>query len=190
MTNDNISHILIYSGAINLTQTTSLRNQLAFLNQPQNITTRVLIVLNSYGGNSFEARSLYGLIRSLSFPIEIHAVGHIESAAIPLFLAAEHRTANPDVRFFFHPWTWSTEQHPGHTADGLDQLSMRLADDVSWAKKVFASRTKLTLADIENLRLFEKARIETANFALEHGFIHEVLERKLPASIMTWNITS
>jgi ATP-dependent protease ClpP protease subunit len=191
-----VSHALVFSGPINTPLTNSLRNQLAFLNQPQSQNvphlpcTGLLIVLASWGGNTFEARSIYGVINSLSFPVEIHAVGVVQSAAVPLMLAAQRRTASPDATFLFHPWTWGSEPHPGRTLDELQQYPMRLEDDVKWARNTFVERTNLTEAKVSELNLFEVARIENADFALTHGIIHEKIERKIPHGIMTWNVST
>lgn len=103
-------------------------------------------------------------------------------------LAADRRTASPDSTFFFHPWTWGTDQHPGQTYEALHQSPMQLSDDIEWAKSVYVEQTKLTAGDIEELELFKTANIWNANMALEHGFIDEVVERKIPRGIMTWNI--
>ena len=189
-----ISHILFYSGGINTPQTNTLRNNLALLNQPsqpqQNLAhlpaTGVLIVLSSWGGNSFEARSIYGLIRSLSYPVEVHAAGIVQSAAVPLILAADRRTCTPNTTFMFHPWSWATEASPGRYLDELQQFPMRLDDEVNWAKSVIIERTQLKTPDIE--KLFKTATIVDANFALEHGLIHEISERKIPTGIPTWNV--
>jgi ATP-dependent Clp protease protease subunit len=189
------THALIYSGLLSLPQSNILRNQLAFLNQPQQPPglmhlpcQRLLIIFSSVGGNTFEMRSLYDLIRSLSYPIEIHATGVIKSAAVPFILAADRRTAAPGTTFLFHPWTWGTELHPGQTLDGLQQLPLQLQDDIDWAEEIFTQRTKLTYDDITSLELFAKTRIEETDFAIEKGLIHEVVERKIPAGIMTWNV--
>jgi len=173
-----ISHAIVYSGPIAAPQTHGLRGQLSFLNQPsqphQGIThlpaKGLLLVLSSHGGSTFEMRSLYGLIRSLSYPVEIHLVGQAKSAAVPLMLAADRRTAAPDTTFLFHPWTWGMEPHPGHTAEGLLQFPLQLEDDVSWGKAVFQQRTSLTKSEIEVL--FEKPHVEDVHFGLKNGLIH------------------
>ncbi len=190
-----ISHALVFAGPIGPPHSNILRNQLAFLNQPnppQGTThlpaTGLLIVLSSMGGNTFDMRSLYGLLRALSFPIEIHATGVVKSAAVPLMLAADRRTAAPGTTFLFHPWTWGTDLHPGHSADGLQQFPMQLNDDISWARTILEQRSKLTNAEIDRLELFETSRIEGTDFALKNELVHEVTERKIPAGIMTWNI--
>jgi ATP-dependent protease ClpP protease subunit len=133
-------------------------------------------------------RSLYDLIRSLSYPVEIHVIGVAKSAAVPLILAADRRTASPDASFLFHPWTWSVDANPGHPTDTLQQFPMQLEDDVKWGKTIIQRRTKMSAKEIGDLGLFEKARIENAEFALKHGIIHQIIERKVPANCMTWNI--
>jgi ATP-dependent protease ClpP protease subunit len=191
-----ISHAIIYAGAIATPQSAVLRNQLAFLNQPtqpqQGVLhlpcTGLLIVLSSWGGSVFEARSLSALIRALPFPTEIHAVGNIKSSALPLMLAADRRTAAPGTTFFFHPWTWSTELHPGHSLQALQQAPTQLEDDISWGKQTLIKRSRLTESDIEQMGLFNAGRNEDTEFALKYGLVHEVIERKIPAAIMTWNI--
>jgi ATP-dependent protease ClpP protease subunit len=182
------SHAIIYSGPTNLPQSQSLRSQLAFLNQPQQNTTGLLLVLSSWGGNTFEARSLYGLLRAVSYPIDIHAVGVIKSSAVPLFLAADRRTAAPDVEFMFHGWTWSLDQHPGQPIEELQQTAMQLSHEVKWARGVLQERAKLTSVDIDSLQLFEKPRIEGVDFALRYGLIDQAIDLKIPVGIMTWNI--
>jgi len=191
-----VSHAIIYSGPINVPQTAGLRGQLAFLNQPANPQqgvfhlpcTKLLIVFSSWGGNIFETRSLYGLIRSLSYPIEIHATGVIKSAAVPFILAAERRTAAPGTTFLFHPWTWGTELHPGHTAEGLKQFPLQLDDDMDWGRKILKERSKITDTEIDGMALFDEAQIHDTDFALKYELVHEVVEQKIPHGIMTWNI--
>ena len=190
-----ISHVLCYTGPTNLPQTQGLRNQLAYLNQPpqvrgeQRTPTGLLIVLSSWGGSTFEARSLYGWIRTLPYPVEIHAVGVVQSAAVPLMLAADRRTSAPDAKFLFHPWTWGSDAHPGQTAAALQEVPLRLDDEIAWAKSVFLSRTSLNAENLDQMQLLETASIRDTTFALEHGFIHEATERKIPAGVPTWNIT-
>lgn len=191
-----ISHTIVYSGPLNPPLTNLLRNQLAFLNQPlqpqAGIThlpaTGVLLILSSWGGSTFEMRSLYDLFRSLSYSVEIHIAGVAKSAAVPLMLAADRRTAAPGATFLFHPWTWGVDANPGHIIDTLQQFPMQLEDDIDWAKKVMERRTKLNAAQIDELSLFNKAKIVDAEFALKHGIIHEIVERKIPTGCMTWNI--
>jgi ATP-dependent protease ClpP protease subunit len=150
--------------------------------------TGVLLVLSSWGGNTYEARALYGLLRALAYPIEIHATGVIQSAATPLMLGADRRTCSPDATFMFHPWAWSTDAHPGRSMDELQQFPLRLDDDIKWAKNVLNERTSLKHADIERLKLFDTGTIHDANFALKNGIVHDVSYRKIPAGIFTWNI--
>ena len=190
-----ISHALIYSGPTNPPQTNLLRNQIAFLNQPAQPPhaihlpcTGLLIVLSSWGGNIFEARSLYGLIRALPFPVEINAIGAVQSAAVPLMLAADRRTASPDATFLFHPWTWGSEPHPGRSLDQLQQIPLQLEDDIRWAENTFSLRSGLKSAEIKQFELFTSVQIKDANFALKYGLVHQVIERKIPAGIITWNI--
>ena len=189
-----ISHALVYAGPTNPPQINVFRNNLTFLNQPAQPqishlpTTGLLIVLSSWGGNTFEARSLYGLIRTLSYPIEIHASGVIQSAAIPLILSADHRSCTADTTFMFHPWMWGTEAHTGRTLEDLQQTPMLLEDYVKWGKQTLNDRSGLKHADIERLKLFDASKIYDANFALKNGIVHEIVERKIPAGIMTWNM--
>jgi ATP-dependent protease ClpP protease subunit len=170
-------------------QTNVLRNQLAFLNQPTNHApaTKVLLVFSCYGGATDEMRALYDLVRSFSFAIEVHVIGGIKSAAIPFILASDRRTAAPDTSFFFHPWVWSVDAG-GHVLNVLEQPKIQLQADIDWGKKVLMARTKLTVADIGGLHLFDKGVVMDAPTALRYGIIHEIVELKIPAGVMTWNI--
>jgi ATP-dependent Clp protease protease subunit len=57
----------------------------------------------SSGGKIAESKEIFAIIRSLSVPVSAEAIDVCESAAVRIFLAADHRVARPNTRFLVHP---------------------------------------------------------------------------------------
>ncbi|MDE2760045.1 MAG: ATP-dependent Clp protease proteolytic subunit [Paracoccaceae bacterium] len=69
--------------------------------------SKLTILFSSDGGSTDLALSLNNFIKQLPQAIHMHAIGHVVSSAIPVFLAANKRTAEPNSRFFFHTCGWN-----------------------------------------------------------------------------------
>lgn len=68
--------------------------------------TSLRLDVASPGGEIPIALALVRYLKSLSVPLHFHNIRQVDSAAIPIFLAAVgHRTAVPGASFFFHPIT-------------------------------------------------------------------------------------
>ena len=80
-----------------------------------------MILFSSQGGSTDQGLALYNFIRELPVPIHMHAVGHVGSMAIPVFVAGDRRTATPVSRFFFHAYQWGFEGR--QTCDGIAEAT-------------------------------------------------------------------
>lgn len=136
----------------------------------------VTLVLNSPGGLVYEALTAYSLIRALPARIDTHAVGFVASAATTLFLAGEHRTADRNARFLFHP----TQAPPGLSAtaqETRDRLAMFGTVD-SIVSDILRDRTNVPPAEIER---FEHQEVfYTAQQALDAGIVDEIADLRIP----------
>lgn len=78
----------------------------------------LVVMFSSGGGSTIEGLSLYDFIRSSPSPLHLHAVGHVGSMAVPVFLGAHKRSCTPITRFFFHSYDWVFDGRK--TLDGID----------------------------------------------------------------------
>jgi ATP-dependent protease ClpP protease subunit len=104
----------------------------------QNDFGSLTILFSSEGGSTDQSVSLYNFLRQLPVPVHMHAMGHIGSAALPLFLAADKRTAAKEARFFLHEYDWGfTERAKLHR---IDEAAGRLRHDIKLAKDIIQAR--------------------------------------------------
>jgi ATP-dependent protease ClpP protease subunit len=92
---------LVFNGSIYEQQANALRGRIATILERTDFTSLTL-VFSSEGGSTDQGLALYNFIRQLPVPIHIHAVGHVGSIAVPVYLSGHRRTCTPYARFFFH----------------------------------------------------------------------------------------
>ena len=105
----------------------------------------IVILFSSDGGSTDQALSLFNFIRGLPVPVHMHAVGHVGSVAIPVFLSGCTRTSDPITRFFFHEYDWGFTQR--RTLNQIDEAVKRLRSSIVISRKFLNARTKVP-ADI------------------------------------------
>lgn len=98
-------YLLSFNGPIQEKQTNALRDRIALVLEQKDYQS-LIVLFSSTGGRSTDGLSLYNFLRSLPRPIQFHAVGSIESMAIPVFCGAHKRTCSPVTRFSFHTYSW------------------------------------------------------------------------------------
>src|SRR5271168_4185611 len=68
---------------------------------------RLIVLFASEGGSTDQSLAIFNFLQCLPVPIRFHAVGHVGSAGIPVFLGASSRSSATLARFFFHQYDWS-----------------------------------------------------------------------------------
>lgn len=128
----------------------------------------------SDGGDTDQSCTLYNFIRLLQTPIRMHAIGHVGSAGLPVFLAGHLRTSEPTARFFVHEyhWTFSGRQ----TLQRIDEAVQRLRGDIEFARQVIERHTKATPDLLDALDGTAGAAVLLPEEAKALGFIDEVCE--------------
>ena len=97
------------------------------------------ILYSGEGGSTDQSIALYNFIKSLPVPVHMHGIGHIGSAAIPVFLAGAHRTCTSHARFLFHQYDWVFTEP--QTLHGIDEAVQRLKSDIELARTIIQSQT-------------------------------------------------
>jgi ATP-dependent protease ClpP protease subunit len=81
----------------------SVSNLVALVQQALALRARrVTICITSSGGAWDQGLYAYEILTALPISIHTHAVGQVQSAAMPLFLSGSRRTASPGANFLFH----------------------------------------------------------------------------------------
>lgn len=134
----------------------------------------LVVMFSSIGGNTNQSIALFNFIRSLTFPIHMHAMGHVGSAAIPVFLAADKRTAEPLARFHFHEYHWNFDG--AQTLNSIEEASNLLRNDIQAAQKIICDRTRLTDGDdiIKAVDGTKPSATIEAKEAVPHGIIDDI----------------
>jgi ATP-dependent protease ClpP protease subunit len=108
------------------------------------------VLLSSNGGSNHDALALFNFIRSLPIAIHMHAVGHVGSAAVPVFLAGHYRTCAPLSRFFFHAGAW-TFPSEGQGSDRIAEALNLLDDDSRIARQIVTENTSIPKDKLKTL---------------------------------------
>lgn len=183
---------VVFNGNLNRASANALRTKVAeALEQPD--LDRLTIVLSSEGGSTREGLALYHFLRLLPHPVEVHAAGHVGSAAVSVFLGGHRRTCAPVSRFFFHAFRWSFGEG-SQSLDQIEEASQRVVHDARLAREIAERHTKIPPETLDAL-YGQQARptILELEQAVEWGLAEEIMElnpegAKQP-DVKVWTVT-
>jgi ATP-dependent protease ClpP protease subunit len=167
-------YYVFFDQAIDTAAMLKMRRQLATLVEAG--VGKIVLVINSGGGQVNPALITYSFIRSLPAQIDTHAQGFVASAANVVFLAGENRSADRGTRFLFHPsqTTLSGQLNEQQVHEQTDQVDTVAA----MMRQIYQDRTTLTDAQLQS---FDRGQvIFTADQAKQSGIIQTVADLKLP----------
>jgi len=183
MAQERAEYRIVFANPIDLNTANILRARIAeALAQPD--FGALTILFSSEGGSTDQSISLYNFIRLLPMPVHMHALGHVGSAAFPLFLAAEKRTCAEDARFFLHEYDWGFEE--GQTLHRMEEAIQRLKSDIEMAKKIIRARTKIPAGMLDAIGGDAAPAIITVDEAKKFGVVSEVCELRKAGKIVVW----
>lgn len=166
---------VVFNGNLSRASANALRSRVAdALEQPD--MEHLTIVLSSEGGSTREGLALYHFLRSLPHPVEVHAAGHVGSAAVSVFLGGHRRTCAPVSRFFFHAFRWSFGEG-SQSLDQIEEASRRVVHDARLAREIAERHTKIPAEDLDALygQQAEPTIVEPDQ-AVQWGLVEEVME--------------
>ena len=99
----------------------------------------IVILFSSSGGSAEQSISLFNFISQFPEPVRMHAIGHVGSAAIPVFLAGSNRTCEPIARFFFHEYNWGFSER--QTLFRITEAIEQLQSDIDLSRQIIRNRT-------------------------------------------------
>lgn len=128
------------------------------------------LLINSHGGECFEALKIYDALRETGKEITAHVVGECSSAATLLLLAAGkgHRTANPNATILIHnPYCMSVGD-----ANEFKQISEELQQITNRFISIYVERTGTSAEELA--AVMNENKPMDAPRALQLGFIDSI----------------
>ena len=170
MTNK-VEYRLGFGSTIHLAEANSLRSRICrILEQPD--FGSLVIMFSSEGGSTDQSLALFNFIDQLPVPVRIHAIGHVGSAAIPVFLAGSTRTCAPFARFFFHEYDWGFDQR--QTLNRIDEAVKRLRSDIELSREIIKARTQVPAELLQTLDGRSPSAILSPEQAKAFGLVEDV----------------
>ena len=102
----------------------------------------------------------------------MHAVGHVGSASILVFLAGSIRTSSPFARFFFHEYHWGFNGR--QTLLRIDEAVKRLRSDIDLARQIIQARTQVPSEFLQALEGKSPSAIVSSEEAKAFGLVEKV----------------
>ena len=146
--------------------------------------SEIQIRMSSEGGTNNPGFTLANFLRNLPAKLTAHNLGAVESIAIPVFLAASTRTAEPTSRFAVHPTAWQPSNLSPTPLPTLRERVARLDNDVDRYVLAFEEATKDAEEpfDVRAALTGISPGVLNATAALRARVVHSVSSAPLPAS--------
>ena len=166
-----IEYRLAFGSYINVETANNLRAQIC------NVLARddfgdLIIMFSSDGGDTDQSIALFNFINRLPVPVRMHAIGHVGNTAIPVFLAAKNRTAEPSARFFFHEYDWGFVGR--QTLNRIDEALKRLRSDIETAQEIIKARTNVPADVLKSIDGGAASSLITVDQAKSFGLINDI----------------
>ena len=155
-------------------------------NQVNQGIEKITLLLNSPGGQINYGFNIYNVLSGLPIELVTHNVGNTDSIGNVIFLAGNTRYACRTSTFMFHgagleihKQTKLEQKNLKEFLSGLDADNKRIAEVVS-------SRTNI---DAQKIRRWQGVgRTVDAEFAKEHGLVHDIKEVSIPQGVQVFQL--
>jgi len=131
--------------------------------------SKILIRINSPGGDAFEGIGIYNLVRATKKPVEVNVDGIAASSASIIAMAGDDIVMGPNALMMIHnAWSWCMgyASDMRKMAEALDKISGAIA-------QTYVTKTKKELTDV--LALMDAETWMTAQECLDGGFCTEIV---------------
>jgi ATP-dependent protease ClpP protease subunit len=168
-----VEYRLTFASDITLDTANSLRSRIAQILERSDFGA-LTILFSSEGGSCDQSLALYNYISALPVRVQMHAMGHVGSASIPIFLASRKRTCARHARFFFHEYDWTFEGR--QTLRRIHEAVQRLSNDIELAREIIKTSTKAGTDIFNALDGTASPKIMLPEEAKLLGFVNDVCD--------------
>jgi ATP-dependent Clp protease protease subunit len=148
---------------------------------------RITIALTSPGGAPDQAFYAYEILRKLPAQLTTFALGPVQSAAVTIFMAGEHRYATPHANFLLHNTTHAPAAGSVYVHDQLTLSSSSIRADDARFIDIAAERTGRSTREVRKWMRGQKLR--SAQWALEQGLVQNVRAFEMPKGAQFFQVT-
>ena len=108
--------------------------------------------------------------------------------AVPVFLSAAIRTADPNSRFKVHPLTWNVGAAMSVPHNSPNEWASALDDEANRYVEVFegATRNAKTPFDVGKVLRGQNMALLTPTDAVAAGMVHEITAADVPTDAVSW----
>jgi ATP-dependent protease ClpP protease subunit len=168
-----VEYRLAFASPIDVDTANNLRARIAEVLERSDFGA-LTILFSSEGGSCDQSLALYNYISALPVRVRMHAMGHVGSASVPIFLASQQRTCARHARFFFHEYDWTFEGP--QTLRRITEAVERLSNDIEIAKNIIKARTKAGPDILNALDGTAAPQVLGPEEAKALGFVNEICD--------------
>lgn len=141
---------------------------------PSYVRKPIKLYVETYGGNPYEGFSVVGAIEASETPVHTYCYGRAMSMGFLIFAVGHKRFAPRTAWFMYHDAGTSLAGKLQEIDEGLVQLRRvtKMYDEI------LLDYTNLKKAKLDSVKKAKKNWYLTANEALEHGLVDEILPTK------------
>lgn len=161
---DKINRTLALVGEVNEDMYARLLASLMFFASEGDTKKPITIILNTYGGDLYQALGMTDLIKTQSNPVHILCVGPVMSAGTIILQAADVRAMTPQSYLMMHY---------GQDASDSEQLLLHNTRLLKEIKNLFKTKTKASPRTINGW--FTKDTYYNASQCLSSGLVDKVI---------------
>jgi ATP-dependent Clp protease, protease subunit len=182
---------LTFNGEITAQSTNAMRHRIATILEQKEFGS-LTILFSSFGGQPREGVALYHFIAQLPVPVHIHNMGHVESAAIPIYLAGKRRTAEVISRFLFHSYNWTFGPAAVRLPD-INEASKQLSNEANLTVEIIKKECKVPndIVGLIGADATPGTRLVDVTEAKTFGLVHEIGGLAAPApgwQVAVWTV--
>jgi ATP-dependent Clp protease, protease subunit len=172
-------HYVFFGAEINQQSAQSI---IAFLlNIVQQAPDRLILAMNSPGGNVVDGITIYQTMLAMPYPIITHNVGNVDSIANAIFLAGTERYASPASTFMYHGVGFKGDANERLEENNLKAKLDTVLSDHRRRSGIFSTRTQNRITVRAGMNLFKEQRTRSAEWALDNGVVMAIRDFVLPS---------
>lgn len=175
-------HTILFSTDISQQAANNFINVLAHLAQQQPQTTRLILGINSNGGNVVAGVLLHNALLAMPFEVVTHNLSNVDSIANVIFMGGAVRKANPGSTFMFHGVGFD-----GNANERLDEKLLLekldvITSDQKRLSQIISGRSGGLLTVKSCMALFKQQGTRGAEWAHGKGIVHSIEPFVYPAN--------
>lgn len=160
-----VKDIITYILHINYYDQINLDNDKKYKPEP------IRLMIDSFGGETYEAFGLIDIINNSVTPIHTYGVGSVMSASLPVFLAGSKRYAYKLCSFMYHEVTTDYEGKARGQIENAEECKRIMAI----FDKQITSNCKIKQSELDKVKSTKKDWYFTAQEAKKLGIVQEIL---------------